>query len=501
MKSVHFVKIVLVLFIAAIGAVIAASAFAAGPTGASPTDPLMVPTTAQTIAPQTTLWFYFDYAVGTSGGGGGPGGGPGGGRAGPGGSSDAGAKANVTVDAKGVGGVAMAIYTPAQAADWLKDPAVEPVGRGTPYQDPACDTVTHDLFWSGAFNTSGRYLIGIRNSNRNAVSLTLKVTGDSVTLYPTPVPTATPALEVPITATPVPTGTLQGKLVFEATTGGDIYTVNGDGSNLTRVTRGIDPSWSPDGKRITFTRWDNTGAGVYIANADGSNERLVYGTSKARWPRCSPDGKYIVFSQDKTKGDDSSVWKLGVVEVATGRLSEPQCSQQCFSPNWTPDSANIVYIDPSAGIPTTNLFKGPATRLGPNATYFDTGANIARPVTDWPPMQNAEMNPNGSQIVYAMQSQDRWELNTINSDGNGQTGITSPDRILSILFDKVIHNVTSTWSPDNRQILFLSDRNGKWEFFVTDGNGTNTKQVLKNVSNQLSLQFGYNNERIMDWTQ
>ncbi len=499
MKSTHLVRILLILFVAALGCAAAGSAFAASPTGTGPNDALMVPTGSQTIAPQTTLWFYFDYAVGTSSGG--PGGGPGGGRGGPGGRSGAGPKASVTVDANGVGGVEMGIYTPAEANAWLQDPTVEPVGRGTPYNDPAYNQVTHDLFWSGAFNTSGRYLIAVTNSSAPSVSFTLTVTGESVTLYPAPVPTATPALAIPVTVTPVPTGTIEGKIMFETATGGEIYTVNGDGSDLTRVTRGIDPTWSPDGKQITFTRWDNTGAGVYVANADGSNERLVFGTSKARWPRWSPDGKYIVFSQDKTPGGNNPTWKLAVVEVTTGKLSEPQCSQQCYSPSWTPGSSSIVYIDPSIGILTTNLLAGPAIRLGPNATYYDSGANIPRPVVNWPPMQDAEVSPNGSKIVYAMQAQNRWELNTINADGSGQTGITSPDRVLSILFDKVIRNVAPTWSPDGQQILFLSDRNGKWEFFVTDANGQNTVQVLKGVTDQIALQFGYNNERVMDWTR
>ncbi len=63
-----------------------------------------------------------------------------------------------------------------------------------------------------------------------------------------------------------------------------------------------------------------------------------------------------------------------------------------------------------------------------------------------------------------------------------------------------VHNVAPTWSTDGQQILFLSDRNGKWEFFVTDPSGQNIKQVLKNVTDQVTIQFGYNNERVMDWT-
>ncbi len=493
MKPVRFSKTLLFVLLAAAFAWMAASAaWAAGPTGNSPNDPLMVPTADQTIAPNTTLWFYFDYANSSPGPtlrfgrGRGPSGRP---------------TAQVTVDANGAPGLSMGIFTPAQAAEWMSDPTTTPVGRGTAYRDPVYDRVTHDLYWAGGFNISDRYLIALTNSSAVPITFQMTVTGETVTLYPPIAPSPTPTLPVPFTLTPVPTGTITGKIVFETTTGGDIYTVNGDGSNLTRVTYGIDPTWSPDGKQITFARWDNAAPGIYIANADGSNERLLITTPRARWPRYSPDGKYIVFSQAKNPGSDSSPWKLGVVEVATGHLTEPQCSQQCFAPSWTPDGGNIIYADPGIGILTTNLLQGPATRLGPNATYWDSNANIPRPVLNWPPMQDTEMSPDGTKIAFSMKAQDRWELNTINADGSGQTGITSPDPIASILFDQVIRNVAPTWSPDGQQLLFLSDRNGKWEFFVTDASGQNIKQVLKNVTDRISLQFGYNNERVMDWTK
>ncbi len=495
MRRFHLGKTV-ILFLAAAFPVllIAASAWASGPTGASPNDPLMVPTGDQTIAPNATLWFYFDYAVDTSG----PGGF--GGRGAPRGRTRTGSLVDVTVDAGGVGGLQMGIYTPAQGNDWLNDPTTTPIGRGTPYVDPTYDKITHDLHWAGAFNTSGRYLIAITNGSATPATFTMTVTGESVTLYPIPTLTPTPTLPVPFTVTPAPVGTTSGKIVFETATGGDIYTVNGDGSNLTKVSHGIDPAWSPDGKQITLARWDNVAPGLYIANADGSGERQLLASPRVRWPRWSPDGKYIVFSQDKTKSENNVTWKLSLVEVATSKLSEPQCSQLCFVPSWNKDSTTLIYTDPGIGILTTNAFQGPATRLGPNATYWDSGANIPRPMLNWPPMQDSEMSPDGTRIVYSMQAHDRWELNMMNADGTGQTGITTPDPIQYYLLDIAVHNVAPTWSTDGQQIMFLSDRNGKWEFFVADPSGSNIKQVLKNVTDQVTIQFGYNNERIMDWT-
>lgn len=132
--------------------------------------------------------------------------------------------------------------------------------------------------------------------------------------------------------TPVPTGTIEGKIVFQTATGGLIYTVNGDGSNLKLLTTGIDPTWSPDGKQIAFARWGSTFPGLNLINADGSNEHLVYGLQRIRSPEWSPDEKYIAFTQEKTSGRETQ-WKLGVVEIAKvidgdttkSVLTEPHC--------------------------------------------------------------------------------------------------------------------------------------------------------------------------------
>lgn len=502
MRGLRLAKPALPILVAAIPVLLMASAtMAAGPTGTGPNDPLMVPTGAQNIAPNTTLWFYFDYAVDGSTAGG-PGFGRRGGLPGAGASrSSTRTPANIALDASGVGGLAFAVYTPEQAQNWLSDSATAPVGQGTVLRDTSSDEVVHDLYWSGGFNSSGRYLIAVTNGNSVPVSFGLTVTGDSVTLYPPATPPPTPTLPVPFTPVPIPTGTLQGKILFETATGGEIYTVNGDGSALARVSHGIDPTWSPDGSQIVFTRWDNTNPGVFIANADGSNERLVFGAPRTRWPRMSPDGKYIVFSQDKSRSDNNIIWKLGVVDVATGKLLEPRCSQLCFVPSWGQDSATIVYTDPNIGIMTTNAFEGSESVLmGPSGSYWDSGAGFARPNLHMAQIQNSELRPDGSTVVYAQQAHDRWEVNTVHADGSGQTGVTGPDPVLYYLMDVVVHNVTPTWSADGKRILFLSDRNGRWEFFVVNPDGTGVTQVLKNVTDQVPIQFGFENERIMDWT-
>ncbi len=39
--------------------------------------------------------------------------------------------------------------------------------------------------------------------------------------------------------------------------GGDLYSIDIDGTGLQRLTDGMDPVWSPDGTELAFARWQN----------------------------------------------------------------------------------------------------------------------------------------------------------------------------------------------------------------------------------------------------
>lgn len=73
-----------------------------------------------------------------------------------------------------------------------------------------------------------------------------------------------------------------GKVAFQFE-GGDgipkIFSTNLDGSALTQLTTGIDPVWSPDGRKIAFVRATpgtpielpgGRGTEIYVMNFDGS---------------------------------------------------------------------------------------------------------------------------------------------------------------------------------------------------------------------------------------
>jgi WD40 repeat protein len=73
------------------------------------------------------------------------------------------------------------------------------------------------------------------------------------------------------------------KLVFSKSTGtgGDIYVIDRDGSNLTQLTTDTlsesDPTWSPDGTKIAFVRYDGD-YDIWVMNADGTGETQLTDT-------------------------------------------------------------------------------------------------------------------------------------------------------------------------------------------------------------------------------
>jgi TolB protein len=58
-----------------------------------------------------------------------------------------------------------------------------------------------------------------------------------------------------------------------------IYTINSDGSNLKSLTDASvgNAHWSPDGKFIIFDKYTDQGSEIFIMNADGTNQRNLFG--------------------------------------------------------------------------------------------------------------------------------------------------------------------------------------------------------------------------------
>ena len=202
-----------------------------------------------------------------------------------------------------------------------------------------------------------------------------------------------------------------GKIAFAS--GGDIWTVNPDGTGATNLTNSpadhdTDPSWSPDGTKIAFASdhdADRPCSGnplgppcnyeIYVMNADGSGRsRITHSFETDTHPRFSPDGTKIAYSGFRG----------------------------CFTTDY--------YCYQQVRI----------TDLNGNGTTFDTGLPDYFGFTEY----DAGWSPDGSRLAFIHLDNDVLTIYTANPDGSG----VQPFR------DQVLTEASPDWSPDGTKLLF-----------------------------------------------
>ena len=141
------------------------------------------------------------------------------------------------------------------------------------------------------------------------------------------------------------------KIIFSSNRDGnsEIYMMNPDGSQQVRLTnhraRDFYPVCSPTGEEILFVSDRSGERDLYIMRADGLGVRPVFRTDPAyrSYAAWSPDGKKIAYSQfdDNTKffsiytarADGTSVNRVVEMEKADGK-----------QPVWAPNGTEIAYV-------------------------------------------------------------------------------------------------------------------------------------------------------------
>src|SRR6266545_176884 len=173
-----------------------------------------------------------------------------------------------------------------------------------------------------------------------------------------------------------------------------IYTIRAsDGRGLSRITSNpggddIPGDYSPDGKRLVFSRVDpsrpaNANVALFVVNLDGTGVRritpwgLPFFEDGGRW---SPDGSTILFDDQRSlyvvHPDGSGMAKLPLVTHSFSRLQNP---------DWSPDGTKIVVSlfaatapgTGQAGIYTANADGSDLQQVTSSPTFDRTG--------DWGP--------------------------------------------------------------------------------------------------------------------
>jgi Tol biopolymer transport system component len=140
--------------------------------------------------------------------------------------------------------------------------------------------------------------------------------------------------------------------------GDQVFRMRADGSNQTRVTNDVaddsSPSFSPNGNRIAYAKDNSPFASpehprrvsVFTIRSDGSDPRLVV-TGYVRAAEYSPDGRRIVFEGHPTGKpmDSYAIWTIRPNGSHLRRLTAPENGGNSDqTPAWSPDGEHIVFL-------------------------------------------------------------------------------------------------------------------------------------------------------------
>lgn len=227
----------------------------------------------------------------------------------------------------------------------------------------------------------------------------------------------------------------RGAIAFSHSLNDDLFeTAPVRGARVRRLTRlpgaQLDPSWSPDGRRIVFRdsrRGINVDDEISVMDADGSNMRRLTSNAANDWsPAWSPDGRRIVFAS--TRRAQLSLWTMR----ADGTDVTPLTKGVDEYPSWSPTGDWIAY---GHGLPQSDIWL-----VRPDGSDAHAVTHGLDP--EWLPA----WSPGGDEIAFVHGYEGHTAVWIMKPDGSGQRKLTSGP-----------HDMAPAWAPDGKRLVFSRD--------------------------------------------
>lgn len=269
------------------------------------------------------------------------------------------------------------------------------------------------------------------------------------------------------------------------------------------------PVWSADGNFIYYIRYEAGGANIYKkALVGGSEIRVVKAPENSRGDfDISSDGKWLLFNQRNDKHLPFNVIK---VSLETGSSEILTSSENGFTgdlnPRFSPDNKQVAFIRE----------KNPASMY---LFLMDLSTGITTQLTSSPQSINGfDWSKDGSHIVYGSDQSGLYKLWNLNINSGKSSVIRAGDyqmvmprvassgrHVYAKMKDNVniwsfdLHentasvwygnnqlNLNPTYSSDGSKVCFTMKKNGSYELWVADPDGSNEIPITQFLGSYLT---------------
>lgn len=255
-----------------------------------------------------------------------------------------------------------------------------------------------------------------------------------------------------------------GLLAFSTKSGGQdvlhIYDVHKD--ELTTTLRFPEqiaiysPAWGPSGDELVFSSIDQTGfSDLYHYDfASAHLRRLTNDMYDDRDPDLSPDGRFVVFSSDRTSFGMHGARNIFVYDLESDHVRYVTYGDQNdFSPRWSPDGTHVIY---------TSARRDSTGRFGGQDVW----------VTDI-----SDLEAGTGELASRAELTDLTEPSPADLATRGRTA-TQLTRLTGAAFDPI-------WTPDDKVVLSMFEH-----FKFTIRRLDDIDSLLANPKSRLSVPLG-----------
>jgi len=246
----------------------------------------------------------------------------------------------------------------------------------------------------------------------------------------------------------------QSKIAFDSLRDGnfEIYVMNPDGSNQTRLTNNpasdSGPSFNTRRGKIAFTSSRDGNAEIYVMNIDGSGQtRLTNAAGSDSAPAFSSDGRKVAFTSNRD--GNSEIYVMNADGTAQQRLTNNTADES--SPAFSPDGSKIAFTSNRDG--DYEIYVVNADGTAPLRLTNISGSDI-HPV----------FSPDGTWIAFTSYRSSHEQTFRMNANGTNQTLLSDTH------FDPTI-------SPDGTKVASVRKIATFNDIYVMSADGTNPIQL------------------------
>jgi Tol biopolymer transport system component len=263
---------------------------------------------------------------------------------------------------------------------------------------------------------------------------------------------------------------------------------------------------------IAYPVFNGTTYDLFFGSPDGSGTHFFLGS--ASQPQFSADGGRIAYHSWLS-------YKRGLITMNLDASNEHLVADHLEDqlPTWSPGGETIIFLTRRSGQRASELFQVPSVGGGDpqfvghgefptwgldNQLAFkgweETGVGLRLAQPDLTGIQELSDNdtdtapavsPDGNQVAFMSRRDGNWNVYVVNSDGTGLTQLT----------DDPAEDGLPTWSPDGRVIAFVSNRGGPWAVWAVTPAGGGARQLFTMEGSPDGFVEGEDRDKSRGWAE